>query len=166
MECDACGSRNVTRREIEGHLLWECNLCSNMQGDDIAVRRIEELRRGRERGLDDEVIPLVTALENAGAFHVEQASAEPPQILLTLSHPEDSRPIERLLRSVEMANRQTSARWLIELSLQHGVVYILRPRFWRPPHELTPTDIARSKNDLAILAKQVRRDISLSWWKS
>ena len=65
MECDVCGSRNVTRKDIEGGLLEECNLCGNLQGDDEAVARVEDLRSGRDRGLDDEVIPLVAALEKA-----------------------------------------------------------------------------------------------------
>lgn len=55
MECDACGSKNVTRRKVEGWLLEECNLCGNLQGDDDAVARVEELRSGRERGLDDQI---------------------------------------------------------------------------------------------------------------
>ena len=50
MDCDSCGSRNVSRRDIEGHLLFECNLCGEMSGDDAAVAIIEELRLGRARG--------------------------------------------------------------------------------------------------------------------
>ena len=76
MECDVCGSRNVARREIEGLLLEECGLCGNLQGDDEAVARVTELRDGRERGLDDAVIPLVAVLESADVFHIEQATAD------------------------------------------------------------------------------------------
>jgi hypothetical protein len=171
MECDACGSRNVTRRTVEGFLLEECNLCGNLQGDDAAVARVEEIRHGRARGLDDRVIPLVSALEDSGVFRVSQASAgdptrnEPPYVFFALLK-NDTTYIERLLRSLEMANRETRLRWLVELSLQHGIVYILRPRFYKSPAEITPEDLAAAQKDLGILGRSLRRDLGLSWWRS
>ena len=95
---------------------------------------------------------------------LREASVDPPQILFGLTQ-NDTRYIQRLLRSIELANRVTQLRWLIELSLQHEIVYILRPRFWRPPHEITPTDVALAKADLPVLARRLRRDLSLSWWR-
>ena len=74
MECDSCGSRNVARREVEGHLLFECRLCGELFGDDEAVARIEEKRDGRSRGIDEEAIPLVSVLEGTGAFKLVHAS--------------------------------------------------------------------------------------------
>jgi len=171
MECDQCGSRNVTRREVEGHLLWECNLCANLQGDDDAVARVEELRSGRDRGLDDRVIPLAAALEDSGVFRVLQASAgdprrnEPPYLFLSLTK-NDMAWIERLLRSLELANRETRLRWLVELTLQHGIVYVLRPRFFKSPGETTPEDIEAAQKDLPVLGRCLRRDTALSWWRS
>ena len=170
MECDVCGSRNVARRAIEGILLDECGLCGNLQGDDEAVARVEELRTGRERGLDDEVIPLVAALESAGVFRIVRASAgspkrnEAPSILFMLTK-NDTTYIELLLRSIELANRRTRLHWLVELSLQHGVVYILRPRFWKSPADVFPEDITAARRDLALLGQQLRRDLALSWWR-
>jgi hypothetical protein len=170
MECDACGSRNVARRMIEGLLLEECNLCGNLQGDDEAVARVEELRGGRERGLDDRVTPLVGALEASGVFRVMNASAgeprrnEPPYVFFSLTK-NDMGYIERLLRSLEMANRETRLRWLVELSLQHGIVYILRPRFYKSPADIAPEDLAAAQQDLTVLGRCLRRDVGLSWWR-
>ncbi|MHC4668330.1 MAG: hypothetical protein ACYTFD_07965 [Planctomycetota bacterium] len=170
MECDVCGSRNVTRRDIEGWLLEECNLCGSLQGDDEAVVRVEELRAGRARGLDDEVIPLAAALEGAKVFRLLQASAgdpdrnEAPYVFFSLVK-NDTIYIERLLRSLEHANRSTKLRWLLELSLQKGVVYILRPRFWKSPGDITPQDLRIARKDLRILAERLRRDLALSWWR-
>ena len=170
MECDVCGSHNVTRREIEGYLLFECDLCGAIEGDDQAVQRIEELRAGRERGLDDEIIPLVAVLESAKVFKVVQASAgEParkewPYIFFSLTR-DDTTYIERLLRSLELANRRTAKRWLIELSLQHEIIYILRPRFWKSPADITGEEIRIARRDLMLLAERLRRDLSLSWWQ-
>lgn len=169
MECDVCGSHNVSRRTIDDVALEECNLCGNLQGDDLAVQRIEEQRAGRERGLDDEVIPLVTALESTHVFRVIQSSAgnprgnESPHVFFTLSK-NDLSYIERLLRSVELANRDTRLRWIIELSLQNEIVYILRPRFWRPPSDISPDDIRAARKDLSTLGQRLRRDLALSWW--
>lgn len=170
MECDSCGSHNVKRREIEGHLLFECDLCGEMSGDDAAVTAIETLRRGRARGLDDEVIPLVEVLEDTGAFRLIHASAgwkekgEAPSILLASTR-DELRGIERLLRSIEMANRETKLRWLVELALQQTVVFILRPRFFKAPTDITPAEIDVARADMAILARCLRRDTSLSWWR-
>jgi hypothetical protein len=171
MECDVCGSHNVARRMIDGVLLEECNLCGNLQGDDEGVRAVEELRAGRRRGLDEDLIPLVTALETTGVFRVVQAAAgdpsanEAPHIFFSLTR-NDVRYLERLLRSIELANRRTRLRWLIELSLQHEIVYILRPRFWRPPSDISPDDIRAARKDLPVLGQQLRRDLSLSWWQA
>lgn len=170
MECDVCGSRNVSRREVEGHLLFECNLCGDLAGDDKAIAFVEELRAGRERGLEDEVIPLVTVLEQTGFFEVVQATAgsparhEAPVVLFRLTK-SDTRPIENLLRSLELANRETRLRWLVELSLQQTIVFSLRPRFWRPPADVAPEDLRVARKDLSVLAARLRRDLALSWWR-
>ena len=171
MECDVCGSHNVSRRSVEGFLLEECNLCGNLQGDDEAVQRVEVLRRGRERGLEDQAIPIVAALEESGCFRVVKASAgdpsanEPPSVLFALTKG-DLRHIERLLKSIELANRETRLRWLVELSLQKEIVYILRPRFWMPPAHVSPEDIRVARKDLAVLGERLRRDLGLSWWRA
>ena len=170
MECDVCGSHNISRKDVEGWLLEECHLCGNLQGNDEAVARIDELREGRARGLTDEVAPLVAALESAKVFQLVQASAgdparnEAPYVFFSLTK-NDTTYIERLLRSLEMANRKTRLRWLIELSLQQEIVYILRPRFWKSPAEITPEDLAAARKDLQTLAERLRRDLSLSWWR-
>jgi len=170
MECDSCGSFNVSRREIEGHLLFECNLCGELSGDDDAVELIDELRLGRARGLDDEVVPLVSVLESTGAFRLVHASigwkekGEAPSVIFATTHSK-LRAVERLLRSIELANRETRMRWMIELALQQTVVFILRPRFYKPPHEITSGEIEDARRDLGTLGKCLRRDVSLSWWR-
>jgi len=155
---------------VEGVWLEECNLCGNLQGDDEAVRRIVELREGRDRGLDDEISPLVAVLESAKSFRIVQASGglpaqgEPPGVLFTLTR-NDTRPIERLLKSIELSNRETKLRWVVELSLQHEIVYIIRPRFLKPPCDITRSEIREARKDLPILTRRLRRDLSLSWWR-
>lgn len=171
MECDACGSHSVTRRDIEGYLLFECQLCGEMFGDDEAIALIDELREGRARGLDDEVIPLVSVLESTQAFRLVHASigwkekGEAPSVLFTAVR-SDMRDIERLMKSLELANRRTHHRWLVELSLQQTLVFVLRPRFYKPPADITPGEIEQARADLGTVATQLRRDVSLSWWRA
>lgn len=170
MECETCGSHNVVRREVEGFLLSECGLCGELSGDDDAVARIQELRAGRDRGLDEEVIPLASVLESTGVFKVVQAASGSPRrnrapSILFRCTKNDQAYIEQLLRSLEHANRDTRLRWLIELSLQHAIVYILRPRFWKSPSDVAPEDIEVARKDLRTLADRLRRDLGLSWWK-
>jgi len=169
VECDSCGSRNVTRREIEGHLLFECRLCGDLSGDDAAIELIDEMREGRARGLDDEVIPLVSVLEGTLAFKLVHASigwrekAEPPSILFTATKGLSA--VEKLLRSIELANRETHFRWLVELTLQQTVVFVLRPRFFKPPRDVTAEEIRHAREDLGRLARRLRRDVALTWWR-
>lgn len=124
---------------------------------------------GRARGLDDRVIPLVTALESSGVFRLQSASAgdprrnEPPYVLLALTK-SDTAWLERLLRSLEIANRETRLRWLVELTLQRGIACLLRPRFYKSPSDLTPEDLDAAQRDLLVLGKSFRRDLGLSWW--
>ena len=170
MECDSCGSYNVSRRDIEGHLLFECNLCGELSGDDAAIAIIEELRLGRARGLDDEIVPLVSVLEGTGAFRLVRASigwkekGEALSVLFSTTH-HKLRAVERLLRSIELANRETKLRWMVELALQQTVVFILRPRFFKPPQDITGEEIEDARHDLGTLGRCLRRDVSLSWWR-
>ncbi len=170
MECEACGSRNMERRTVETILVEECQLCGNLQGDDAAVARIEEVRRGRERGLDEGIAPLVQALESSGVLQVTHASSgslqsrESPHLFFRVTK-NDAIHLERLLRTLEHANRETELVWLVELTLQHSLLYILRPRFWKRPQEVTPDEIRLARRDLPLLAARLRRDLQLSWWR-
>ena len=53
----------------------------------------------------------------------------------------------------------------MECSLQRGLLFILRPRFWKPVLDITPADIEEARPDLLLLGQALRRDVSLSWWR-
>ena len=74
------------------------------------------------------------------------------------------RDLERLLTSLEMANQSTVRRWVVECTLQRGLLFILRPRFWKPILEINDVDIREARGDLKLLAEVLARDIKLSWW--
>jgi len=168
--CEECGSRQVEPALVEGVEVESCHLCGHIQGDGDAVHLARERLEARERGVDPVVYPLVTALERVPTFRVVGSSAgradrsEYPFVFLRVREGglED---LERLLTSLEMANRATKRRWVVELSLQRGLLFILRPRFWKPVLEITATDVEEARCDLPVLAAAIRRDVALGWWR-
>jgi hypothetical protein len=167
--CEACGSHRVVARVVEGVEVGRCDLCGTLHGEDDAVALAELRLEGRERGFDPRIYPLVKALEQVPTFRV--SSAEPgdavrveyPYVFLRLEagglvH------LERLLTSLEMANRETRRRWVVEAALQRGLLFILRPRFWKRVSEITPEDILEAQADLDVLARVLARDTRLAWW--
>jgi hypothetical protein len=167
--CEECGSRRVGPRTLEGASVLLCGLCGHLQGEEAEVARVRERIEARERGFEAEVYPLVRALEAVPTFTVESASTghpergEYPFVFLRLA-PGALAYLERLLTSLEMANRATRRRWVVECALQRGLLFILRPRFWKAVSEITARDIAEARSDLSVLAETLRRDMGLDWW--
>jgi len=168
--CDECGSTQVAETEVEGARVELCALCGHVQGDDQQVALVRNRREAAERGFDPVIYPLVRALEAVPTFRVSGASAGRPSIndypYVFLRVKEGGLvDVERLLTSVEMANRGTKRRWVVECSLQRGLLFILRPRFWKPVLDISAQDIAEARADLPLLAKAIERDVNLSWWQ-
>jgi hypothetical protein len=167
--CEACGSRRVVEREVEGVLVGECALCGSLQGDDAAVASAERRRDARRRGIDPRLEPLVRALEAVPSFRVAASDAgsaertEYPYVFLRLDRGGLAH-LERLLTSLEMANRETRRRWVVEAALQRGLLFILRPRFWKAVADITREDILESQADLEVLGRTLERDVRLPWW--
>jgi hypothetical protein len=169
--CEACGSRRVVARVVEGVDVGECELCGTLHGEDEVVALAELRREGRERGFDPRVYGLVKALEQVPTFRV--AAAEPgdagrveyPYVFLRLESAGLFH-LERLLTSLEMANRETRRRWVVEAALQRGLLFILRPRFWKRVNEITREDILEAQSDLDVLARVLARDTRLAWWQA
>ena len=169
--CDACGSRRVVPRLVEGVEVGECALCGEMQGPDDVVALALDRREARERGYDPRVYALVRAFERVPTFRVVAADAgrperaEYPYVFLRLE-PGGLPFLERLLTSLEMANRETRRRWVVEAALQRGLLFILRPRFWKPVSAISSEDITEAQADLAVLGRVLARDVELPWWRA
>ena len=169
LACDTCGNRRLTPKTVEGIDLFECALCGALQGDDDAVTIAEERLEGRERGFDPTIYPLVKALETVPTFTVSAADpgradrTEYPYVFIRLAA-DGLVHLERLLTSLEMANRATKRRWVVETTLQRGLLFVLRPRFWKRVGEITSEDIREARLDLDVLARTLARDIALPWW--
>jgi hypothetical protein len=169
--CEECGSRQMGPSIVDGESVEVCGLCGHLQGDAEAVRRVQDNRAAFERGLQPAVYPLVKALETVQSFSVDGASAgrpdrgEYPYVFIRVAA-EGLKDVESLLKSLEMANRQTKRRWVVELSLQRGLLFILRPRFWKAILDISTQDILEARGDLPILARSIARDAQLGWWKA
>lgn len=167
--CEVCGSHQIEIATISGEQVEVCGLCGEIHGDPDARRREEDRQEAEDRGVDPLVYPLVRALERVPKFRVEQASAgrpgtpEYPFLFLRLAA--GALPhLESLLTSLEMANRTTRRRWVVECTLQRGLLFILRPRFWKPILEINAEDVREARQDLPILAQTIGRDVALGWW--
>lgn len=168
--CESCGSHQVMAARVHGFEVDQCDLCGHVQGDEEQVSQLAKHREAQARGVDPEIYALVEAIEQVPTFRVDQASAgraktsEYPFLFLRVL-PGGLPHLERLLTSIEMANHSTRRRWVIECALQHGLLFILRPRFWKPVLEIHPTDVREARDDLPILARAIQRDVQLGWWK-
>ena len=171
LACDTCGNRRLDPKTVEGIDLFECALCGALQGDDEAVALAEERLEGRERGFDPTIYPLVKALEAVSTFTVSAADpgradrTEYPYVFIRLAA-DGLAHLEHLLTSLEMANRETKRRWVVEAALQRGLLFILRPRFWKPAAAITREDILDSQSDLEVLGRVLHRDVNLAWWQA
>jgi hypothetical protein len=168
--CEECGSHQVAPRRVEGVEVGECGLCGHVQGDEEEVALVAQRSEAAERGFSPIVYPLVKALESVPTFRVSAASAgrvetgEYPFVFLRLQET-GLQDLERLLTSLEMANQGAQRRWVIECALQRGLLFILRPRFWKAIVEINDVDISEARADLKHLAEIVARDQKLGWWR-
>jgi hypothetical protein len=170
-ECEVCGSHQLLPVSIEGVELQQCGLCDHLHGDTRALAEEEVRRDGEARGFHPVVYPLVRALETVPTFHVTSTSVgraetgEFPFVFLRLDAG-GLKDMERLLTSLEMANETTKRRWVVECSLQRGLLFVLRPRFWKAILEIDDVDIREARGDFKILADILARDVQLSWWSA
>ncbi len=167
--CEECGSSNLQMIELDDSQLWQCGLCDHLHGDAAVLDERATRDEAEERGFHALVYPLVQALETVPTFSVSGASAgrldgsEYPFVFLRLA-PGGLKHMEHLLTSLEMANQGTKRRWVVETALQRGLLFILRPRFWKAIQEIGRRDIEESRSDLRLLAETIKRDAALGWW--
>ncbi|MDA1195408.1 MAG: hypothetical protein O2894_09520 [Planctomycetota bacterium] len=154
---------------VHGMDLYRCGLCDHLHGSAEQLAEIDLHDEAEVRGIHPDVYPLVRALEAVPTFQVVATSvgdvetSEFPFVFLRVEEG-GLRHIERLLTSLEMANRSTKRRWVVECTLQRGLVFVLRPRFWKPILEIDGTDIREARADFHTLADILTRDVQLGWW--
>ena len=107
--------------------------------------------------------------ESVPTFRVDSASGGDPSIreypfVFLRLEPGGLHDLERLLTALEMANHATRRRWVVECALQRGLLFILRPRFWKAVAEITTLDITDARHDLGVLAATLEKNVGAAWW--
>lgn len=168
--CEVCGSHQMQAATLQGVNVERCGLCDHVQGEPALLARLEAHDEAEARGFHPDVYPLVQALEEVPTFHVVSTSvgraetSEFPFVFLRLD-PGGLTDLEKLLTSLEMANRSTQRRWVVECTLQRELLFVLRPRFWKAVLEIDATDIREARTDFRVLADIIARDVKLGWWR-
>jgi len=116
-----------------------------------------------------ELLGLVEALESIPGLSVERRitmvapELAPPAVFFTVQR----KPLEvldRLARTLMAAVRRTSVLWTLEATHQGVLMFVLRPRLFHPPGELSAEEERRMRADVGTLRDALRRDMQLSWW--
>lgn len=168
--CEVCGSRQMEPITLRGVEVERCGLCGHVQGDEARVAQLEAEAEAEASGHHADVYPLVRALDEVPTFRVVSTSVgraetgEFPFVFFRVTEG-GLKHVERLLTSLEMANRTTQRRWVVECTLQRELLFVLRPRFWKPVLEIDANDIREARTDFRILADILARDVQLAWWR-
>ena len=168
--CEVCGSHQMEVTTVRGVEVERCGLCDHIQGDEGRVAHLEAQDEAAASGHHPDVYPLVRALDEVPTFTVVNTSvgrAETGEFPFVFFRIADGglKHLERLLTSLEMANRSTQRRWVVECTLQRELLFVLRPRFWKPVLEIDANDIREARTDFRVLADILARDVQLAWWR-
>ena len=169
--CDECGGNAWAALREEGHEVLECTLCGALSGDDQAVTEILLARQARERGLEPVVFPLVRVLEKVPRLRIVRASPGSPErriwpvVFLSTEGEKGLRAIERLAKSLALHSRDLRLHWFLEVEFQERLLFLLQPRLFQAPAQVSDRDVLDAQADLRTLARLLDMDMKLHWWQ-
>jgi hypothetical protein len=160
----------LTSKQFYGLRVEECGLCAHLQGDDRVVAQVLELRRAEELGISPELHRLLQCLDSIDGLAVDHTLSQaagmesPPALFFSLRR-KPLAVLDRLARSLTLAQRSTGVLWVVEISHQGQLVFVLRPRVFPLPETAGgPQGRKDWQQDLGHLAKALGRDLQLPWW--
>lgn len=172
-QCPQCGCHTFEHNVVEGFSVLECGVCGYIDGKDSVVAEIEDIRLAREQNIDLEIWPLVkiiNRLPNIKTFsscggHIEADGRHPlpPYVQFDITS-ETHLTLEKLLTSMNMSNKRTSARWIIQVNMDKALTFTMRPVFSLGITDLSVTQIGQAQKDIAIIAGHLERDLRLKFW--
>ncbi len=169
--CEECASSDVRRVTREGFVVEECGLCGHLQGDVAVVERIEEIREARTLGIPIELFRLIETLDCIEGLAVERTLSvvtgqqNPPAVFFQLSGRHPLEILDRLLRSLLHAGEHLHHRWIVEVTHQTRLQFVLRPRLFQRPVDLLSSERQRFLDDLRRIGDGLARDQQLPWWE-
>ncbi|MBI4567018.1 MAG: hypothetical protein HY719_01325 [Planctomycetes bacterium] len=169
MRCVECGNESLHPVAVDQGFVSECALCGHVDGPGELVERVLDVREARERGFDPLVYPLVKVLAELPGIRVTAAMAGDPEhgfspaVQFEIADRRfDS--LVKLLVSLTMINREARGRWVVEAELQRDLCFVLKPRLSPRFDDEWKARIPAFQEDLALLARRMRQNTSLSWW--
>lgn len=74
MNCKSCGNSNVADSIVYGYSVKECQVCGYLYGESTILKKIEELNKAKEMGIDPVIYPLHTLLSKVANFKIDRKS--------------------------------------------------------------------------------------------
>ena len=170
-ECAECGNHAVAPIMTAGYRLEECTYCGALVGSPEAVGAVADAREAVARGMSPALFRLeraISSIVGARVYDVFEGDAERlliPYVRFHLNAPDTSRLLENLLHSLTLINHEAFATWRIEVLYAEGVAYALKPKLPPAGQRCDAHFIARTIEDVPVLARLLATHRLLSWWK-
>jgi len=146
----------------DGVSVHECGLCGATFGERRAVHGAELADEAFARGIDEEVWPLARVLEQLPGFSLGSCSAggraSLPFVELVVGGPDALVQMENLAKSLRLGAGGLRCRWLLEARFENTLVLAVRA-------DGDERQLRDARIDVEALAKQLERDMRLTWWR-
>lgn len=154
---------------VDGAAIHECGMCSARFGDPAAVDALADAEEARQRGVEAGVWPLVRALGRLPGLVVRKNTAgdvarrELPFVELGATSADALVQLENLAKSLRLGAGALRLHWILEVEYQQHLAFVLKPR--HPGGAVTASEARFAQEDLAVLRRQLERDLRLQWWR-
>ena len=166
MICENCGSKNVRENVIQGYRVDECQVCGHLHGNADAIKKITEIREARETSVDPLIYPLYKIINSIGKIEQIQYACPgypqekvPPYISFYMGEA-GSENLETLAASLIDANKRTQVHWILEVTFQRRLTFVLKPNFHHDPYYISVEQISLAQKDIAVLAQCIQEKLS------
>lgn len=167
--CPECGNHDMHVQVVDGAAVHECGMCGARFGDRGAVEALGDAEEAAQRGVEAAVWPLVRALGRLPGLVVRKNTAgdvserELPFIELGATSVEALVQLENLAKSLRLGAGALRLHWIVEVEYQQHLAFVLKPR--HPGGAVTASEARFAQEDLAVLRRQLERDLRLTWWR-
>lgn len=167
--CPECGNHDMRVQMVDGAAIHACGLCGARFGDRAAVDAVADAEEARQRGVAPALWPLVRALGRLPGLLVRKHAAGDvtlrtlPFVELGGDSHEALLQLENLAKSLRLGASSLRLHWIVELEYQQHLAFVLKPR--HPGGAVTLDEARFAQEDLAVLRRQIERDMRLSWWR-
>lgn len=166
MNCKSCGSSKIKDTVIESQRVQECEVCGHLHGNAEVLNKITESKKAKEQGIDSTIYPLYALLQKIAGFKIEftcpgyPQEKVPPYVSFSIAEGK-SKSLEQLTQVLVQANKKTKVYWMVEVTFQKQLLYILKPNFHHDPYNISVEQISMAQKDIETLVKEIGDKIRL-----